>query len=457
MFSNNSQDESYQFISKLPKITIDKSSINFLGDPKRYKEFLLNEIQNAKVRIAIVALYFENDEAGNEIFTALYSAKQKNPALDIVICVDWHRAQRGRIGINNLNKTNADWYLELTEKHTPNEIPVYGIPINTRETLGVLHFKGAIIDDTTLFTGASINNVYLHQEEKYRLDRYHAIYNKPLANSFYQFIFEKMINSKAAQRLDSAQRPKTSSIKKYIKQLRRDLSQSHLTVIEDHSHHVKLDFPVEATPIVGVGAKNTFNQLIESLVAISKKKIIICTPYFNLPPALLKKMRKKLKEGIEIEIIVGDKTANDFYIPVTEPFKAIGSLPYFYELNLKKFMKKYQKFCDKGLLHIHLWKDNDHTFHLKGLWIDDNWMLLTGNNLNPRAWSLDLENGILLHDENQYLAVSKAAELEYIHQHTNRLEHFSHLDEIDDYPYKVKKFIRRLKRVKMDKLINRLL
>ena len=47
-----------------------------------------------------------------------------------------------------------------------------------------------------------------------------------------------------------------------------------------------------------------------------------------------------------------------------------------------------------GLI-VRLWKDDDNSYHLKGMWVDYEWMLLTGNNLNPRAWRLDLENAIL--------------------------------------------------------------
>lgn len=55
---------------------------------------------------------------------------------------------------------------------------------------------------------------------------------------------------------------------------------------------------------------------------------------------------------------------------------------------------------------VRLWKDDDNTYHLKGMWVDDKWMLLTGSNLNPRAWRLDLENAILIHDPKQELALS---------------------------------------------------
>lgn len=45
-----------------------------------------------------------------------------------------------------------------------------------------------------------------------------------------------------------------------------------------------------------------------------------------------------------------------------------------------------------------LWKDGNNTYHVKGMYVDSNFALLTGNNLNPRAWSLDLENGLVISD-----------------------------------------------------------
>ena len=52
---------------------------------------------------------------------------------------------------------------------------------------------------------------------------------------------------------------------------------------------------------------------------------------------------------------------------------------------------------------VRLWRDGDNTYHLKGVWVDDRYILLTGNNLNPRAWRLDAENGLLIYDPQQQL------------------------------------------------------
>ncbi|MGC6627651.1 CDP-diacylglycerol--serine O-phosphatidyltransferase, partial [Escherichia coli] len=90
-----------------------------------------------------------HDEAGEEILDALYTAKQQRPELSITVIVDWHRAQRGRIGAS-ADATNADWYYHVAQQHPGIELPIYGIPVNTREALGVLHLKGFIFDDTVI-------------------------------------------------------------------------------------------------------------------------------------------------------------------------------------------------------------------------------------------------------------------------------------------------------------------
>ncbi len=78
------------------------------------------------------------------------------------------------------------------------DVPVYGVPINTREALGVLHFKGFIIDDSVLYSGASLNDVYLHQHDKYRYDRYHLIRNRKMSDIMFEWVTQNIMNGTAA-------------------------------------------------------------------------------------------------------------------------------------------------------------------------------------------------------------------------------------------------------------------
>jgi CDP-diacylglycerol--serine O-phosphatidyltransferase len=168
-------------------------------------------------------------------------------------------------------------------------------------------------------------------------------------------------------------------------------------------------------------------------------------------------VNRALKRGVKVKIIIGDKTANDFYIAPELPFKAIGCLPYLYEMNLRRFAKMHQPDIANGSLQIHLWKDGDNTYHLKGLWIDDLYTLVTGNNLNPRAFGLDLENALLFVDPRGELLPQRQQELNAILQHTTVITHYRALEKLQDYPPKVKQLLQRLSRVRLDRLAYRVL
>lgn len=91
------------------------------------------------------------------------------------------------------------------------------------------------------------------------------------------------------------------------------------------------------------------------------------------------------------------------------------------------------------------------------MWVDDEWQLITGNNLNPRAWRLDLENAILFHDPKHEMQEQRHKELETIRTHTTVVGHYLELQSIQEYPVKVRKLIRRLRRIRIDRLISRIL
>ena len=451
MLSKFKRNKHQQHLAQLPKLSQSVSDVTTLYSPAEFRETLLTKIAAAEKRICIAALYLENDDGGRGIMQALYAARQARPELDISILVDWHRAQRGRIGAAR-GLTNADWYCEMAAQHPDIAIPVYGIPVNTREALGVLHLKGFIIDDTLLYSGASLNDVYLHQHDRYRYDRYQLIRNPQLADTMYAWICENLKQSDAVNRLDQTERPSSPEIKNETRQFRQDLRSFNYQFSGDTGNE-----SLAVTPLVGLGKRSLLNKTIFHLMPCAERKLTLCTPYFNLPAILVRNLIHLLRQGKEVEIIVGDKTANDFYIPPEQPFKIIGALPYLYEINLRRFLSRLQYYVNNGQLTVRLWKDGENSYHLKGIWVDDEWMMITGNNLNPRAWRLDLENAVLIHDPNNELAEQREKELALIREHTTTVEHFRELESISDYPAKVRKLIRRLRRIRIDRLISRLL
>ena len=91
------------------------------------------------------------------------------------------------------------------------------------------------------------------------------------------------------------------------------------------------------------------------------------------------------------------------------------------------------------------------------MWVDDRYTLLTGNNLNPRAFRLDLENGLLIDDPRRELLEPRRKELDAIFAHTSRIDTFRQLETLTDYPPAVAKFLRRVSRVRIERLLYRIL
>ncbi|WP_294909991.1 CDP-diacylglycerol--serine O-phosphatidyltransferase [uncultured Gilliamella sp.] len=438
-------------LNELAKLEQKAEQYQIVYDPKSYRVALLEQIKKAQHRIYIVALYLEQDEAGREILNALYQAKTQQPNLDIKIFVDWHRAQRGRIG-EDKTKTNARYYYDLKQQHPSIDIPFYGVPVNRREVLGVLHLKGFIIDDTVIYSGASINNVYLHKLDKYRYDRYHFITNKVLADTMVNYVNDNFLPLDGVQRLDVSEHKTRKQIKSEIKQLRQHLMDANYQYMGNSDSDT-----LSVAPIVGLGRNNQLNKIIHHLINTTEQKVTFCTPYFNLPNILVRDIIRLLRKGKQVEIIIGDKVANDFYIPEDKPFNISGGLPYLYEINLRNFVERLQNYIDKQQLTIRLWKDEDQTYHLKGIWVDDEWMMITGNNLNPRAWRLDLENAILVHDPKHELQQQMNQELITIREKTTIVTHFQQIQASQFYPKQVHKLIKRLSRIRVDRIIKRLL
>ena len=154
---------------------------------------------------------------------------------------------------------------------------------------------------------------------------------------------------------------------------------------------------------------------------------------------------------------MGDKKANDFYIPETEKFSAVGAIPYIYEQNLRLFIQNHAEQIKNGNLKVMLWEDRNNTYHLKGIFVDKGLALITGNNLNPRAWKLDLENGLLVHDPHHLMLEKFMHEKQYILRHTHQIEKIEDLEAIDNYPEAVRKILERVRRFRASIFIKQLL
>jgi len=442
-------------VSKLRNILVELSDINIFTSPADYKKQLLTLISQARQRIYIAALYVQDDQAGQEILHALYQAKQLNPQLDIKIFVDLHRAQRGLIG-EKQHLGNRAFYLKLSEQYQ-HDIEIYGVGVKRKELFGVLHLKGMIFDDVVFYTGASINNVYCQQNEAYRLDRYYQISSQSLADSFSQYLNDTFAHSGFAPLLNKQQMPSSKQQKRNIAAFKPLLKKAFYSVKNQSLTLPQVD-KIAIKPFIGFGRRNNkLNRAIRKLVQNTQKELLLFTPYFNLPPVLAKDVIKCLKRGVKVTLVVGDKTASDFYIRDEDSFSTIGIVPYIYEMLLRRFIKRCQHYIDCGLLTINIWQDGSNSYHLKGLISDQRYHLLTGSNLNPRAWSLDIENGLLLDDAQQLLMPKVNEEIQQILSHTKVVTHFNDLECVQSYPEKPKKLLKKIQFTQIDRLLKRFL
>ena len=435
----------------MPAIGITSNDIRVFLSPLAYQEQLFSLIEQAKTRIYITALYVQNDEIGQAVLHALYQAKQKNPQLDVKVFVDFHRAQRGLIGEKE-SLGNRELYLQLAQQYQE-PINIYGVAVKSRELLGVLHLKGMVFDDQVFYSGASINDIYLQHGPRYRLDRYYQIASSALANSFCDYLEQTFVNPGYCPLLNQQTLPSIREQKKNILALKSVMKKSCYRVSTSESSG---DIRIE--PLIGFGRRQKqLNHSVRQLVQQSETSLLIFTPYFNLPKPLTKDIIRALKREVKITLVIGDKTASDFYIAEQENFSTIGIIPYLYELLLRRFVKRWQRYIDNNLLEIRLWKNADNSYHLKGIVADNRFHLLTGSNLNPRAWSLDLENGLLIDDIKGHLLPYLAQETAMIFEDTQVLNNYQQLEDIKQYPEKPRKLIKKIKTIKIERILKRFL
>jgi CDP-diacylglycerol--serine O-phosphatidyltransferase len=438
-------------MASLPQTSIDAAAVEVLCHASEYKQRLLQLIQGARRRIVLTALYLQADEAGEEVLRALFAAKQQNPNLDIKVYVDFHRARRGLIGQENA-RTNAQFYREIAADYAL-PIEILGVPVKKRELFGVLHLKGFVFDDTLFYSGASLNNVYLGQTGRYRADRYLVLTNAALADAFVAGHEQILGQTDVVQSLLA---PDEQIAQAYKNSHRSWLKQARGACYPQAGE--RQPDALNASLLMGMGRlNNPLNKVILATLGLAKQDVLIYTPYFNPPPALAKALKACIKRGVKVTIVVGDKTANDFYIPPTQRFSRIGGLPYLYETILRKFVKTNQSFIDAGLLDVRLWKHEDNSFHLKGISVDGVKHLFTGHNLNPRAFALDFENGILVEDQLGQLSAKLQHEQQQLFVNTTQISHYSQIEMMRDYPEPVKKLLGRIKGVGVDLVLKRLI
>jgi CDP-diacylglycerol--serine O-phosphatidyltransferase len=374
------------------------------------------------------------------------------PGLQIAVFVDWHRAQRGLIG-KAASAGNAALYAEMARRLGPG-VPIYGVPVQTREWMGVMHLKGFVIDDRVLYSGASLNDVYLHRGDRYRLDRYHLIESRPLADSMAALMTRSAEGECGGVCGRIASAAETRSLRARSVSFRRLAGDSRYPTVSGRIGEGRGgDHAAARLRCARQSAQCDDSAVIQR----ARRHLLLFTPYFNLPGAVRGPSKRKAPAGLP-----GDdrRRRQDRQRFLHCPGRAFhddwrAALPL--RSQPAPLLQAHQDAVDQDLLELHLWRHDPHSFHLKGLLVDDDYALLTGSNLNPRAWRLDLENGLLIHDPQGCLREPARGRTRTHPAHARRLDHHSALEALDSYPAPVQRILKRLTRTRADRLLNQVL
>lgn len=391
-------------LTAIPRISL-QGSPEILLSPEAFREELLASIAKAEKRIYLAALYITPDEAGWEIVDALVKAKQERPDLEIKVLIDFHRNQRGRIGEKNA-ETGVDLFRTANDKlPTDQQIDFLGVPVASKERAGVFHTKGIVIDDTLFYSGASLNNVYLKKQGEYRLDRYFVFRDEqPLADVVADYL-QTISEQEAVRKLDQVKVPVDPNLKKQIGALRKHFQEFKQGNVSESAQSNAM----QVLFLAGLEQGNVVSETILNLVAAAEKDVTLYTPYFNPAKKLRASIRSALARSVTVNLVIGDKTANDFYRDPNEinntglspmergKLALADALPYIYEQNLRKFISEFHEEIKSGLLNVFIWKDGKNTFHAKGVDVDNGTaILMTGHNQNNRSDRRDAETGLLI-------------------------------------------------------------
>lgn len=159
--------------SQAPAFPISGDNIQVLSTPSEYFEALLDGIANARFRIVLASLYLGTDELEQRLANALGEAAAANPELQITLLFDALRGTRPTGGKDGAPTSTADLicksvlsragsWVKASLYHTPELSGFWKrfLPARYNETVGIMHLKAYVFDDTTLMSGANLSTSY---------------------------------------------------------------------------------------------------------------------------------------------------------------------------------------------------------------------------------------------------------------------------------------------------------
>jgi phosphatidylserine/phosphatidylglycerophosphate/cardiolipin synthase-like enzyme len=159
--------------TQAPAFPVRGDDVQVLSTPTEYFEALLDGIAGAKHRIVLASLYLGTDAMEQKLADAVGKAVSANPELEVTLLFDALRGTRPTGGKDGGASSTADLIcrsilsqagsrVKASLYHTP-ELSGYlkrFLPARYNETVGIMHLKAYIFDDTTLMSGANLSTSY---------------------------------------------------------------------------------------------------------------------------------------------------------------------------------------------------------------------------------------------------------------------------------------------------------
>ncbi|MDR5658674.1 cardiolipin synthase [Serpentinicella sp. ANB-PHB4] len=313
------------------------NQVSLLTDPKHYFDEMIEEIKKAEHHVHILFYITRDDKIGEKFKNALIQkAKEGVEVRFIYDALGSFKLSKGYR--NALEDAGVEIYPFNTVKHS----------LITGKLNNRIHRKMLIVDGNVAFTGgANLGDEYLGRDENIGQWQDLLIKMKGESVNWLQKIFLADWYYLTDQKLmDKVYYPKSS---------------------------VEKELPVQ---VVAGGFDTGWHEIQQkyfSLINAATERLYISTPYFVLNDAILEALQTAALRGVDVKIIVPDKTESFIIDWLNESF--------FPEI-LKSGVEIYM--YSNGFLHT------------KAVVVDDEILSVGSSNLNMRSYYLDYELNVLI-------------------------------------------------------------
>lgn len=398
------------------------SNVSLLSTPTAFYQRLLRNIEHAETRISISSLYLGTGELERKLVDALVSRLHARPQLYVQIVLDYSRGQRGGLSANSVNMLAP--LLQLFPQNV--ELFLFRVPQLSglsaklpppfNETLGVLHAKVYLVDETLVLSGANLSHDYFTN----RQDRYMQLTDcGQLAQFYHEFVtlltgFSYRVQLKSSLKKNNEYDLLSPSLAHDSEEAKMTMKRELEDMVDPSKHMLEEDgssgsdtwaFPtLQFSPVSLVHDEVILSEFVKQLPRNSQLQI--ASGYLNFPPFLSKLL---VRCEAQLDVISAAPQANGFY----NARGVRGALPMAYSLIEQKFYER-----TLGREYSTVLREFNRpgwTFHGKGMWwtpplMEDrcnmNFPLLTvvgSSNFGQRSFGCDLESNLVMLTRNPEL------------------------------------------------------